>query len=108
MKQTIPCLLLLCIAFPAAAQPPLPPQPPMPTFAEFDADGDGAVTEQEFVDARNKRIAARAGEGRPMRGLAQVEEFKDIDSNGDGRLSREEFAAYQNRHRPPRPGGYPR
>lgn len=109
MKPSVPVVfVLLLIALPAAAQQPVLPLPPMASFAEFDADGDGAVTEQEFVDARNKRIAERAGEGRPMRGLAQAEEFKDIDANGDGRLSREEFEAHQRRHVQQRPGGYQR
>lgn len=100
-------LAALFIALPAAAQPPAPPMGPgrMPTFADFDADGDGSITEQEFVDARSKRIAERATEGRPMRGLSQAADFSEIDINGDGALSREEFDTQQSSHIQNRPMG---
>lgn len=109
MKPTIAtALVLLLAAAPLAAQQTTPPPfPAMATFEDFDANGDGYITEQEFVEARNKRIAERAAEGRPMRGLSQAEEFKDIDADGDGRISREEFAAHQSRHAQPRQR-YPR
>jgi len=104
MKQTIPLILaLLCLAAPAAAQRPPPMHATPPNFAEFDADGDGLITEQEFIDARNRRIAERAGEGRQMRGLENMEEFKDIDTDGDGTISAEEFTAHQQRHMQDRP-----
>lgn len=98
-------LAALFIAMPAAAQPSTPPMGPgkMPVFADFDGNGDGRIIEQEYIDARSKRIAERATEGRPMRGLSQAEDFKEIDTNGDGGLSREEFDAYQSRHLQNRP-----
>ncbi len=108
MNIALPLALALLLAVaPATAQQPAPTFPAMASFADFDTNGDGSITEQEFVEARNKRIAERAGQGRPMRGLSQAEEFKDIDADGDGRISREEFAAHQSRHTQPRPG-YPR
>ena len=59
-------LAALFIALPAAAQPSARAMGPgsMPTFADFDGNGDGRITEQEFVGARSKRIAERATEGR--------------------------------------------
>jgi len=98
-------LAALFIALPAAAQQAAPPMGPgsMPTFADFDGNGDGRITEQEFIDARSQRIAERATEGRPMRGLSQAEDFKVIDTNGDGSLSREEFDVSQSRHGQNRP-----
>lgn len=105
MKPTIAAtaLALLFITAPAVAEQTTPPFPAMASFDDFDADGDGFIAEQEFIEARNKRIAERAAEGRPMRGLSQAEEFKDIDADGDTRISREEFAAHQRRHLESRP-----
>ena len=98
-------LAALFIALPAAAQPSARPMGPgpMPVFADFDGNGDGRITEQEFIDARSQRIAERATEGRAMRGLSQALDFKEIDTNGDGGLSREEFDANQMRHFQNRP-----
>ena len=98
-------LAALFIALPAAAQPSARAMGPgsMPTFADFDGNGDGRITEQEFTDARSQRIAERATEGRAMRGLSQALDFKEIDTNGDAGLSREEFDASQRRHVQNRP-----
>jgi len=101
MKQLLATTALLLLATSAVAQTPKPAPGRwggMATFAEFDLNGDGVITQQEFNEARNKRIAARAAEGRPMRGLAQAEDFKTIDTNGDGRIDQKEFAAHQQRH----------
>lgn len=109
MKQLLATTALLLLATSAVAQTEPKPKPApgrwggMATFAEFDLNGDGVITQQEFNEARNKRIAARAAEGRPMRGLAQAEDFKAIDTNGDGRIDRQEFAAHQQRHWQNRP-----
>lgn len=64
-----------------------------PTFEDFDADGDGFVSQQEFDQFRAERIAERAAEGRQMRGLANAPSFVDFDANGDGKLDRDEFTA---------------
>jgi len=101
----ISTLAALLVAFPAMAQPSVSAlRPgPVPAFVDFDANGDGRITDQEFNDARNKRIAERATEGRAMRGLSQAADFKAIDANGDGVISKEEFDAHQSRHRIDRP-----
>jgi Ca2+-binding EF-hand superfamily protein len=82
--------------------PGMGPGADMPTFAGFDADGDGAISEQEYVDGRNRRIAERAAAGYPMRGLGQTVDFSAADSDGNGSLSPEEFAAMQAGHGPGR------
>ncbi len=79
----------------AGTRPPGGPGMHRPTFADFDRNGDGRISEQEFDATRSERIAQRASEGRPMRGLAGALSFAEIDRDGDGSISRAEFAAHQ-------------
>jgi len=74
-------------------------RPAKPVFADFDANNDNSITEKEYYDARNKRIADRAKEGRQMKGLANMAFFADIDNNTDGRVSQEEFTAFLQGHK---------
>jgi Ca2+-binding EF-hand superfamily protein len=78
----------------------------MPSFADFDLNGDGSLTEQEFNEAKGKRIQERSQQGYPMRNLANAPTFGAIDSNSDGRVDPQEFTAAQAQHRqqgmPPR------
>jgi len=69
-----------------------------PAFTEFDADGDGFVSEEEFTSFRNARMAAMAEAGKPMRGAATAPAFGDLDSNGDGMLNEAELTAGQRAH----------
>jgi Ca2+-binding EF-hand superfamily protein len=71
----------------------------MPGYQDFDLDGDGAVSEEEFIEARGRRVEQRAKEGRMMRGLANMPGFSDIDTDGDGNISEAEFSAHQASHR---------
>ena len=71
----------------------------MPIFADFDLNGDGSITETEFLKARSERIAKRAQEGRQMKNLANAPSFQDIDTDDDGAVSNEEFAAHQAEHK---------
>lgn len=109
MKTRTCCSLILVTLLGAgpvlAVDAPPPPRPGPPAFADFDSNGDGVLTEQEFTDSRNKRIAERAAAGYPMRGLSNAMEFKALDSNGDGQLTQEEFAAHQRQHMQNRPMG---
>jgi Ca2+-binding EF-hand superfamily protein len=70
----------------------------MPSFADFDLNGDGVLTEQELAEGRAKRIAERSQQGYPMRNLANAPSFADLDLNADGRISPDEFAAGQASH----------
>lgn len=74
----------------------------MPSFEQFDLNKDGNLTEQEFTEARNQRIAARAKAGYPMRNLANAPSFADIDLDHNGTVSKEEFAAHQAQVRSPK------
>ncbi len=78
----------------------------MPAFTDFDLDGDGTLTEQEFTQARSQRIQERARQGYPMRNLPNAPAFATIDTNADGLVDPQEFSAAQAQHRqqgmPPR------
>jgi hypothetical protein len=69
-----------------------------PTFAEFDANGDGFVSEEEFTAFRTARMAAMAEAGKPMKGAATAPAFSDIDTDGDGMLNEAELTAAQQAH----------
>jgi hypothetical protein len=71
----------------------------MPTFAEFDLNQNGSLTEQEFYEARANRIKERSQQGYPMRNLANAPDFKAIDLNGDGLVDPREFDLAQAQHR---------
>lgn len=71
----------------------------MPAFADFDLNGDGAITEDEFNKARSERIVKRAQEGRQMKNVANASSFQDIDADDNGSISPDEFTAHQAEHR---------
>ena len=87
-------LALLPLA--ARAESHMPHQPP--AFAEFDRDGNGTVSEDEFNSFRAARHEAMAKEGRPMKGMATAPAFSDIDTDGDGALTEAELTAAQQAH----------
>ena len=78
----------------AQAQPAAAGRGPV-SFAAIDTDHDGQVTALEFAQHRASRQAARAAEGRPMRGAATAPSFESLDRNGNGTLSPDELAAGQ-------------
>ncbi len=69
-----------------------------PAFSEFDADGDGFVSEDEFTATRSARMKAMAEAGKPMKGAATAPVFSDLDTDGDGMLSEAELTAGQQAH----------
>ena len=66
-----------------------------PAYSELDANGDNAVSPEEFYEFRAKRMAARAAEGRKMKNAQNAPTFEDLDLDGDGSLSAEEFEQHQ-------------
>jgi len=66
-----------------------------PQFAQYDLNKDGVISENEFQEARTKRMTQRAGEGKMMRNVGNAPAFTDIDTNKDGTLSQEEFQSHQ-------------
>lgn len=67
----------------------------MPAWSELDADGDDAVTPEEFYAFRAARMAERAEAGGKMKGAQHAPSFEELDLDGDGTLSAEEFAEHQ-------------
>ena len=66
-----------------------------PAYADIDADGNDAVTAEEFYAFRAQRMAARAEAGGKMEHAKDAPSFEDLDLDGDGNLSAEEFAEHQ-------------
>ena len=70
-----------------------------PAFSDFDTNGDGFISEEEFTTFRAARMAAMAEAGKPMKGAATAPAFSDLDTNGDGRLNEAELVAGQKAHK---------
>ena len=66
-----------------------------PSYMDIDANGDSAVTAEEFYGFRAKRMAAKAEAGGKMKNAKNAPSFEDLDLNGDSNLSAEEFAEHQ-------------
>jgi len=71
-----------------------PVRGPVP-FVDYDKDGDGFISEEEFNTVRGERMAKKAAEGRQLRGGASAPAFSEFDTNGDKQLSSDELAAGQ-------------
>lgn len=70
-----------------------------PPFSDFDENGDGVVSAEEFADTRAARMAAMAESGKPMKGVASAPTFSDLDTDNDGELTEAELVAGQKAHR---------
>ncbi len=71
----------------------------MPTFADFDTDGDGAITEAELTAARTDRMTENAEAGKLLKNVANAPEFSTLDTNADGTIDATEFTAHQTEQR---------
>ena len=69
-----------------------------PTLEEFDGNGDGFLSEDEFNTGRDERHAMMAEKGHPMKDMANAPTFADFDTNGDGQLSADEFGSGHEMH----------
>ena len=70
----------------------------MPAFADFDLDGNGMISEQEFSEGHSMRMSEMAAEGRKMQHMCDESAFAKIDADADGAISESEFAAHQADH----------
>jgi Ca2+-binding EF-hand superfamily protein len=66
-----------------------------PTFAQYDINNDGAITQKELEEARAKRMSQKAKEGKMLRNAGNAPAFADMDKNKDGSLNQEEFRLHQ-------------
>jgi Ca2+-binding EF-hand superfamily protein len=69
-----------------------------PTFAEYDLNNDGAITQKELEEARTKRMNQKAQEGKMLRNAGKAPSFGSMDKNNDGILNQEEFRLHQEEH----------
>jgi len=65
------------------------------SFATYDADGNGAISEQEFNTIREQRQAAVRASGRMGQGMANAPSFADTDTDRDGQISAQELQSMQ-------------
>ena len=66
-----------------------------PTFATYDLNSDGKITEKEFYDGQAERMTQKANEGKMMRNVGKAPTFKSIDTNSDGAVNPTEFDTHQ-------------
>lgn len=96
LSKSIPFVLIACLATASAnvVSAELPVRGPIP-FANYDQDGNGTISEQEFTQVRSERMAAKALQGRPMKGADNAPDFTSFDINDDGQLTQQELIAGQ-------------
>ena len=66
-----------------------------PTFATYDLNNDGEITQKEFYDAQAERMTQKAKEGKMMRKSGKAPTFESIDTNSDGIVTPTEFNTHQ-------------
>jgi hypothetical protein len=67
----------------------------MSSFSDFDANGDGKITQKEFEDAQQARQQKQAESGKMMKNVGNAPQFGDIDANKDGIIDATEFKNHQ-------------
>lgn len=97
MKRSVIAALMLSSALFAA-------QGMMSSFSDFDADGNGKITQTEFENAQQARQAKQAESGKMMKNAANAPAFGDIDTNKDGVIDGNEFQVHQQTRMQNRPG----
>lgn len=63
---------------------------PIP-FAQYDRDGNGIITQEEFNFRKTERMTLREEEGKAMRNTEDSPNFSYFDRNGDGRIDPQEL-----------------
>lgn len=94
--KTIPLILVSFLGVTSAPviSAELPMRGPIP-FANYDSDGNGFITEQEFTQVQSERMATKVAQNRPMKGAGNAPSFDAFDEDHDGQLTEEELIAGQ-------------
>ena len=66
-----------------------------PTYADYDLNGDGKITQKEFYDAQAARMNKKASEGKMMKHAGNAPTFESIDTDRNGVISQKEFTVHQ-------------
>ncbi|MCO4845427.1 MAG: DUF1104 domain-containing protein [Sulfurovum sp.] len=66
-----------------------------PTFAQYDLNNDGGITQKELEEARAKRMKQNAAEGKMLRNAENAPEYATMDINNDGIIDQNEFRYHQ-------------
>jgi len=66
-----------------------------PTFATYDLNSDGKITQKEFYDGQAEHMTQKVNEGKMMRNAENAPTFESIDANSDGTVSPAEFDTHQ-------------
>lgn len=107
--QTQMIVIALAVTAVAATQPALAQSErklvggPLP-FSNYDTNGDGTISKQEFDRVQAEQNMDRAAAGARMGGAANTPTFAAYDQNGDGTIAPAEFTAVQPVSPPSGPG----
>jgi Ca2+-binding EF-hand superfamily protein len=66
------------------------------TFVKYDKNGNGFISEKEFIAVHFLPMSKMTSENLPMHSTARATFFLEFDSNEDGALSKREFEDGQN------------
>lgn len=68
------------------------------SFSDFDADGNGKITQSEFENLQQAKMKANANAGNLMRNAGNVPTFDMVDANKDGVIDMNEFNKQQQKN----------
>jgi len=70
----------------------------MSAFSDFDADGNGKITQSEFENLQQAKMTANANAGKMMKNAGTAPTFDMVDANKDGVVDMNEFNIQQQKN----------